>query len=99
MSDDVHRITLELRRPRGNDPGKVLIGHYMVVENAVVIADENGKPVGAEKHHLDPGGDARLIACRMLRRRQNASASSVSFSRPIQYPKIGEFCGRSSYRL
>ena len=57
MSDDVHRITLELRRPRGNDPGKVLIGHYMVVENAVIITDENGKPVGAEKHRLDPAID------------------------------------------
>jgi len=89
MSDDVHRITLELRRPSGKDPGKVLIGNYMVVENNVVLVDENGKPVGAEKHHLDPGGDARLVACRMLRRRQNASASSGSFSRPIRYPKIG----------
>jgi hypothetical protein len=60
----------------------------MVVENAVVITDENGKPVGAEKHHLSADGDARLIACRMLRRQQNAKGSG-DFNRPLRYQKIG----------
>ncbi|MFZ2081296.1 MAG: hypothetical protein WAV38_32540 [Xanthobacteraceae bacterium] len=88
--DDIHRITIQLRAPKGNDPGKVAIGHYVVnPDNYVVLCDENGKPTGDEKHHLDAAGDAKLIACGMLRRRQNARSSSGDFSRPISYPKIG----------
>ena len=89
MSDDVNRITLQLRRPSGKDPGKVLIGYYMVVEDAVVITDENGKPTGSEKHHLSADGDPQIVACRMLRRQQNAKGSSGDFNRPLQYQKIG----------
>jgi hypothetical protein len=55
----------------------------------VVITDAAGKPVGDEKHHLAPGGDARLIASRLLRQHQNARSSSGTFAGPIRYPKIG----------
>lgn len=69
MSDTVQRITIQLRPPKGLDAGKVAIGHYCVnADNYVVLCDEAGKPIGDERHHLDPGTDARLIACRMLRR-------------------------------
>jgi hypothetical protein len=50
------------------------IGHYMVVEGAGVLTDAAGKPVGNEKHCLSPGEDARLVACRLLRKRQSAPA-------------------------
>jgi hypothetical protein len=86
---EVRRITIQLRAPRGIDPGKIAIGHYVVnADNFVVLCDENGKPTGSEKHHLDPGGDARLIACRMLRRHEN-KGSSGDFNRPLRYQKIG----------
>ena len=89
MSNEINQITIQLRAPRGIDPGKIAIGHYVVnADNFVVLCDENGKPTGTEKHHLDPGGDARLVACRMLRRRQNARGSSGDFNGPIQYPKL-----------
>jgi len=84
---DVHKITIQLRAPRGKDAGKIAIGHYMIVEGAVVLTDADGKPVGNVKHTLSPGEDARLVACRMLRR-QNAKASGGDFSRPLRYPKI-----------
>jgi hypothetical protein len=90
MSNEINQITIQLRAPRGTDAGKIAIGHYVVnADNFVVLCDENGKPTGTEKHHLDPGGDARLVACRMLRRRQNARSSSDDFNRPIKYQKIG----------
>jgi hypothetical protein len=89
MSNDVHRITIQLRAPRGRDAGKVAIGHYVVnPDNFVVLCDENGRPLGGEKCQLEPGGDARLIACRMLRRRQNASASGGGFDRRLTYPQL-----------
>jgi hypothetical protein len=43
-------------------------------------------------HHVnpnEPGGDARLVACRMLRRHQNAKGSSGDFNRSLRYPKMG----------
>jgi hypothetical protein len=66
----------------------VAIGYYIVnPDNDVVLCDEHGKPTGDEKHHLDPGGDARLVACRMLRRRQNASGPS-GFNDRLRYPAL-----------
>jgi hypothetical protein len=89
MPDDIHRITLQLRAPRGRDPGKVAIGHYVVVDGYVTLTDEAGKPTGGSKQFLDPGGDARLIACRPLRKRQKAQSSGSDFNGPIKYPKMG----------
>jgi hypothetical protein len=67
------------------------IGHYMVVEGAGVLTDAAGKPVGNEKHCLSPGEDARLVACRLLRKRQSAGTSSLSgFDRRIAYPRLGK---------
>jgi len=86
---EVHRIVIQTRAPRGKDPGKVAEGFYCVVDGYVILTDEAGKPTGDSKHYLDSDGDARLIACRILRRRQNASGSSGSFAGPIRYPKIG----------
>jgi hypothetical protein len=85
---DIHRITIQLRAPRGKDAGKIAQGYYVVADNFVVLTDENGKPVGHEKRQLDPGGDARLIACRMLKGRRPASGGG--FNDPIRYPRLGK---------
>jgi hypothetical protein len=89
MSDGVERITIQLRPPKGNFPGKIAIGYYVVnPDNDVVLCDESGKPIDGMKEHLEPGGlDARLIASRMLRRRQSASGPS-GFSDRLAYPKL-----------
>ena len=90
MSDGVERITIQLRAPRGKDHGKVAIGYYVInPDNDVVLCDESGKPIDGMKQHLEPGGlDARLIASRMLRRRQNASGGPSGFSDRLVYPKL-----------
>jgi len=88
---DVHKITIELAKPRGSFPGRVEIGYYCVADGHVVLTDENGKPIGTEKRYLNPGGDARLVACAMLRQRSRARRSNrmSGFSRPLSYPKSG----------
>ena len=90
MSDDVHRIIIQTRAPKGNFPGRVIEGWYCVnADNFVVLCDEAGKPIDGMKEHLEPGGlDARLIASRMLRRRQNASGPSGGFNDRLVYPKL-----------
>jgi len=64
---DVHKLTIQVRAPRGTFPGEVVEGWYCVVDNAVVLTDAEGKPINSEKHQLAPGQDARLLACRLVR--------------------------------
>lgn len=88
---DVHKITIQIRAPRGTFPGEVSIGYYCIADGQVVLTDETGKPIGAEKRYLSPGGDARLIACAMLRQRTRANKGGrpSGFNRQISYPKTG----------
>ena len=76
--NDVHKVTVQVRAPRGIFPGEVVEGCYCVVDNAVVLTDAEGKPTGEDKRYLNPGGDAKLIACSMLRaRRRNSSSKRI----------------------
>jgi hypothetical protein len=86
---EVHKITIQTRAPRGRDPGKVAEGWYVVTDGCVVLTDQDGKPTGDSKRYLDPGGDARLIACRLLRGRQS-SGSASGFNHKIAYPRLGK---------
>jgi hypothetical protein len=83
---DVKKVTIQVRAPRGSDLGRVEIGYYCVVDGFVVLTDADGKPLGSDKRQIDPGGDAHLIACRMVRNNRKGRASS-DFNRPLVYPK------------
>jgi hypothetical protein len=87
MTDEVKKVTLQVRPPKGMFPGEVAIGYYCVVDNAVVLTDANGKPINSEKHRLAPGQDARGLACRLIRQRRN-SGSPRGFNDQIIYPKL-----------
>jgi len=64
MPDDVHKITIEVPRPRGGDPGAVEEGYYCVADQHVVETDANGRPIsGAPKHYLDPGRRCAICLC------------------------------------
>jgi hypothetical protein len=68
LSDEVRKVTVQIRAPKGTFPGEVAIGHYIVFERNVILTDQDGKPIpGAAKQQVGPDGDARLIACRMVR--------------------------------
>ena len=84
MTDEVKRVVIQTRAPRGSDPGRVAEGFY-VVDNAVVMTDQDGKPVG-EKYHLGPKDDPRLIACMLTRRRRRTAGPVNNFDGPIRYP-------------
>jgi hypothetical protein len=87
MPEEVKKIIIQVRAPIGRDPGNIEEGWYCVADGFVTLTDEHGKPVsGAPKRHLDPNGDARLIACALLRQhRRGRTAVSKSFNRPLQY--------------
>jgi hypothetical protein len=91
MSDEVKKITIQLRAPRGRDAGKIAVGHYCVVEGYVVMTDENGKPTGDGTRLLNKDGDARLIACAMLRssrRYGNSRPAGFGFGDKLIYQKV-----------
>ena len=79
---DIHKVTIQVKAPRGTFPGEVAIGYYCVVDGYVVLTDADGKPLGSDKCDIG-SGDARVIACRMVRSRKGSA--SASFNRPISY--------------
>jgi hypothetical protein len=87
VSDEVRKVTIQIKAPRGRYGGEVAIGYYCVVEGAVILTDENGKPTGADRRPVLPGEDPHLIACRMVRSKRTARGPSA-FNRPIVYPKM-----------
>jgi len=78
--NDVHKVTVQVRAPRGTFPGEVVEGWYCVVDNAVVLTDAEGRPIDSEKRDLSPGGGARLIACSMLRARRRSRATQADLA-------------------
>jgi hypothetical protein len=83
--NDVHKLTIQIRAPRGSFAGGIAEGWYVVADGAVVLTDEKGQPIGEAKRQLNPGSDARLIACAMLRARRRSSHSLADFTAPISY--------------
>jgi hypothetical protein len=88
MSDEVHHLCIQIRAPRGTFPGEVAEGWYVVVDNAVVLTDADGKPVDSEKRYLNPGDDARAIACVMVRQRRRNTGTVTGFHDKLNYPKL-----------
>ena len=87
MTDEVHKLTIQTRAPRGTDGGKIEIGYWCVADGHVVLTDEDGRPTGDGRRLLNPGDDARLIAVAMMKARRN-SASRHGFNDRIHYQRI-----------
>jgi len=85
---EVHKITLQVRAPRGSDPGRVSEDWYVVVDGHVVLTDSDGKPISEPRRYINPGEDARLVACAMARRRRRTVGPVNSFNGPIRYPRV-----------
>ena len=82
---DVHKVTVQVRAPKGTFPGEVAEGWYCVIDNAVVMTDADGKSVDSEKHTLTPGEDAGLKACRLVRQRR--STGPRGWNDRLVYPR------------
>ena len=83
---DVHKITLQVRAPRGGDGGKVDIGYWCIADQCVVLCDESGRPIAGEKRPID-GGDPKLIAIAMMTARRR-SGSPHGFNDKILYQRL-----------
>jgi hypothetical protein len=86
---DIHKVQIQLDRPRGNYEGRVESGWYTVNDGTVTLVEENGVPVDRYKltRKLGPGADAKATACALLRQRYSRGGSG-DFNRKLIYPKI-----------
>jgi len=84
---DVHRLTLQIRAPRGQDGGKIEIGYWCIADQHVVLCNEHGRPIEGEKRLIGPNGDPKLIAVAMMKARRRNSAGPSGFNDRIIYPK------------
>jgi hypothetical protein len=86
---DIKKVMVELQRPKGQFPGRVEVGYYVVNEGTVVLVEQNGMPIDRHRltRKLGPGADAKLTACMLMRQRYSKGGSG-DFNRPLQYPVL-----------
>jgi hypothetical protein len=86
-------VYIQIRAPRGQDPGKLLKGHYNVIGDTVALVDNSGKPLTSDdkkySRNLAAGESAKQVAAQLLRQHYNATRSGPrDFNRPLNYPKL-----------
>ena len=86
-------VYIQIRAPRGGDPGRVLEGHYNIVGDTVVLVDRTGKALTSDdqkySRKLSPGDRPKQVAAHLLRAHHNAARGGIprGFSDKITYPK------------
>ena len=91
----IRRVTVQLDPPKGDFPGRVTEGYYVIDDGVLVMTHNDGKPVDSVefRHILEPSDNPTAIAMMMTRkvRRYLKGQSEVQekFARKIEYPKMG----------
>jgi hypothetical protein len=88
MSDPVY-ITLQLKRPRDDDPGQIDEAWFVVDGDCVQFTVRDGRPLPGEDHRraLRPNETARECAVRLLRARSR-NRPARPFNRTLRYPRV-----------
>ena len=92
---DIHRVTVHLEAPKGDYPGRVTEGYYIVDDGVLVMTHNDGKPVDPVefRHILEPHDNPTTIAMMMTRKVRRflsgQSETQEKFARKIAYPKMG----------
>jgi hypothetical protein len=70
-------VFIQIRAPKGVDPGKVLEGHYKVIGDVVTLVDGSGKPLASDDQQysrkLTAADNPKQVAGELLRRHYNAT--------------------------
>jgi hypothetical protein len=96
----IERVTVQLRRPVGTDPGQVTEGFYTVRDGVLTMVradggaliDKNGNPVG--KPYSLKNGDsadaiARVLTKQVRRQMLGMTEKEETFSRKLNYKQNG----------
>ena len=94
----LNHLTIQIRAPRGDDPGQVAEGIYTLDDGVVSLTDRYGVPVvdrdgKTYTQKLEAGENPYAIACRLTREFRRAFRADkkhvAGFTGPINYPKLG----------
>jgi hypothetical protein len=82
-------ITVQLRRPRDDDPGQIDEAWFVVKDDVVQLVSRDGVPLPGEDNRrtLRPGETAREAAARLLRARSR-NRPARPFNRSLRYPAM-----------
>ena len=84
-------VFIQIRAPKGHDPGKVLEGHYNTIGDTVFLVDKTGKPLTSEdqkySRKLNAGDNAKQVAAQLLRLHHNRARGPRGFNDRLNYPK------------
>jgi len=98
MSSEVHRVTVQIKRPKGDDPGQVAHGAYIIEDDKLTMTTLRGKPVrdleGRQYTHRltekdNPHGIAAVLTRQLRGALKGKSALVSGFDKRIEYPKVG----------
>lgn len=94
------RVTVQIRRPEGSDPGQVSEGFYVVRDGVLTLTSPDGSPLmrsdgtPLEKtHRLTPGdvpeAIARMLTKKARRELLGLTETEETFRRPLVYAPLG----------
>jgi len=87
-------VVIQVRAPRGADPGRVIEGHYNIVGDTVILVDQSGKPLTSEdqkfSRKLSAGDIPKQVAAQLLRLHHRAArgGSPRGFNDRLVYEKL-----------
>jgi len=87
-------VFIQIKAPRGSEPGRVLEGHHNVVGDTVVLVDQTGKALTSDdrkySRKLTEGDRPKQIAAQLLKAHRNAArgGSPRGFTDRISYQKL-----------
>jgi hypothetical protein len=96
MTPEIHQVFIDIKLPKGNDPGQVAYGYYTLVDGVVTMTNQKGEPAQDDTGKtytakLLPNDDANVIAGRLTRKLRDAllgkkdGAPPSGFSGPLNY--------------
>jgi len=90
---EIKRVTIQIRRPMGDDAGEADWCSYTVEGGMVTLVDDAGKALprgkGAWSRKLREGEDAERAARELLWARYRATKRGSDFNRRLNYPDLG----------
>jgi hypothetical protein len=98
MKPEVFQVSVETRPPRGNDPGQVVLGYYIIADRVITMTDAKGAPAPDDTGKsytakLAPNDDAYVIAGRLTKKLRDALRGKrdapTGFSGPLDYGSSG----------
>jgi hypothetical protein len=87
-------VFIQIRAPKGHDPGKVLEGNYNIIGDTVFLVDKTGKPLTSEAREysrkLAAGESAKQVAAQLLRihHRSGSGSSPRGWNDRLHYPPL-----------